>query len=738
MARQSGTIQQKKFTRGLVTEASDIDFPDDACSAIWDCEIDDSGVVSRRQGFNYENNYSVLTQLDTTGVKKEYVWKYAGSSGTALFVVLQEGSRISFFLPDTTGNISRNRKAFTINLNTYRAGTASSAEIANVAADFATGKGRLFIAHPRCEPIYVTYSEVTDAITVTQYEILIRDMAGIVNDGTTAVDHRPSGTITNEHKYNLYNQGWYIRVKCGTGNEGGDLDNKGIQNVLSFWDQYQSRLPSNADIWWFYKDSRNQFNKDRFDSRAIGNSPAPKGHYIDNAFYFDRSAISIQGGTGASDAPIPGLTVETSQNQRPSAVAFFAGRVWYGGVNNYQYTGKLYYTQVIEEDSQIGKCYQKNDPTSEDFSDLLQTDGGVVDILEANQIVKLVPIQNNLFVFCTNGIWLVTGSQGTGFVATDYSVEKISSIATLSAYSFVIVEGVPMWFTNDAIYAMINQDGGWKVQSLTEKNIKSFYQDIVSSNLYYAKGAYSPVEKRVQWLYRSEEAGNITDQFVYDRILNFNVVEGIFYPWTISTGNNISTISGIIALDTVGAFVKDTEVIDGDGELVISASTAQVIVPGVLTGSDLIPKFSYLLTGKLGSTNNALSWGQTNNGNYLDWETNYPGTYDYLSYFETGSQLHAEGDKSFNSEYITVFAQTYPQSGYYVQGKWDFANSGNTGKWSSKQQGYSSRRDDRNVNRRRLLIRGSGPALQLRFESQDNRPFYILGWTAWETADSRT
>lgn len=739
MSRKSGTVQQKKFTKGLITEASGIDFPEDACSEIWDCVIDGDGTVYRREGFDYENNATTVGERRTTGVKKEYIWKYAGSTGTSLFVILQEGETISFFKPDELGNISRNRKSFTVALTSYKAGTVSTAEIRNVAADFASGKGRLFIAHPRCEPIFVTYDETSDTIAVTQYEILIRDMGGIAE--TDAVDNRPT-TLSNNHKYNLYNQGWYIRAKCGTGNEGGDLDFAGVQNVLNFWDSKRNDYPSNADIWYLYKDSRSQFNTDRIDSRAYGNSPAPKGHYIDNAFYFDRSAISITNSPiigGSTTSTISGLTVETSNNQRPSAIAFFAGRVWYGGVNNYNYTGKLYYTQIIEEEAQIGKCYQKNDPTSEDLSDLLQTDGGVVDILEANQIVKLVPIQNNLFVFCTNGIWLVTGSQGVGFVATDYSVEKISSIATLSAYSFVLVEGVPMWFTNDGVYALTQgQQGGWQVQNLSENTIKSFYQDIISSNLFYAKGAYSPQEKVVQWIYRSQDSASLEESFEYDRALNFDVAQGIFYPWTISYDESSPRLQGIVALDTVGAFSDDLDVVDSTETLVVSGAAVQVVVPGGATGLETIPKFSYLMTGTLDGVADQLSWAQTNSTNYRDWETDHEDTYEYESYFTTGSQVYAEGDKTFNAEYITVFSETVPNSSFFVQGRWDFSNSGASSKWTHRQQGYTTRRGERGITRRRLLIRGQGPALQLNFSSDGNKPFFIIGWTIWVTADDRT
>lgn len=725
MPRQAGTIEQRKFTKGLITETSGISFPDDACSEIWDCEIDDAGVVYRRGGFDYENNGTTVSQRTTSGVKKEFIWKYAGSSGTALFVVVQEGEFISFFLPDAEGVISRNRKNFYIDLTTYEASSANSSQIPDIAADFAYGKGRLFISHPQCKPLYVIYDETVDDITVTDYEILIRDMAGIAETGS--VDRRPT-SLSSVHKYNLYNQGWYIRAKCGTGNEGGNLDSAGVLNVLDFWNAKRSDYPSNADIWYIYKDSREQFNKDRIDSRAVGNSPAPKGHYIDNAFYFDRSNVS----------GIAGLAVETSDNQRPSAVAFFAGRVWYGGVNNYNYTGKLYYTQIIEEDSQIGKCYQRNDPTSEDYADLLATDGGVVDILEANQIVKLVPIQNNLFVFCTNGIWLITGSQGTGFVANDYSVEKISSIATLSAYSFVLVEGTPMWFTNDGIYAMVPRDGGgWNVQSLTEDKIKTFYQDIISANLFYAKGAYAPALKTVQWLYRSETANSVSERFEYDRVLNFTITNGSFYPWTIQQDEDSPKIRGIVALDTVGAFTDEAEVISSSGDVVIDGSSNTVVISGETVGAELIPRFLYMMTGELAQTSNQMSWAQAANFNYLDWETDWEDAFPYTSYFETGSQLHAEGDKSFTSEYLTVFSKSFANAGFYVQGKWDFSNSGDSGKWSSKQQGYSARRGDRDIVRRRLIIRGSGPALKLAFSSDGQKPFFVLGWTAWETADDR-
>lgn len=108
---------------------------------------------------------------------------------------------------------------------------------------------------------------------------------------------------------------------------------------------------------------------------------------------------------------------------------------------------------------------------------------------------------------------------------------------------------------------------------------------------------------------------------------------------------------------------------------------------------------------------------------------------DFSSYFITGPMIRGEGARSEKSEYITVFANVIEDGSVYVRGRWDWAEDSSTGKWSTEQQGYTVNRDYRDVSRKRLLLRGSGPALQLQFRSQSGKPFELVGWTMWDSVD---
>jgi hypothetical protein len=126
----------------------------------------------------------------------------------------------------------------------------------------------------------------------------------------------------------------------------------------------------------------------------------------------------------------------------------------------------------------------------------------------------------------------------------------------------------------------------------------------------------------------------------------------------------------------------------------------------------------------------------------------------YDTYFFTGPLVAAEGDKVVNVGYITVFANPILANGpsldpsCSVQGRWDWTNYeypfvftpyDERGKWTRPQEVYSRNRSSRDVSRKRLLLRGSGPALQLFFKDGDadtRVPWEILGWTIQETADA--
>lgn len=314
-------------------------------------------------------------------------------------------------------------------------------------------------------------------------------------------------------------------------------ENTLLANPITFYRDKTGKYPNNTQVWWSMKRPP-EVGTDRppkqylevFDPGlrhqiSSGNSPSAKGHYILNAFQQDRSSASN----------IPGLPVKSSGGVRPSSVAFFAGRVFYSGVFTSGFNTKIYFTQILERPEQVSQAYQSQDPTSEDLRDLLPSDGGVIVIPEIVQVFHMVAYGQELFIFASNGVWRVGGSQGVGFQANDYSVSKMSGVPTVSNLSFVDVEGVPMWWNRSSINTLApSEQGGLNVVSLTDISIKTFYQAIPEQSKFYAKGTYDPLTKKVQFLYRSEATSVAEEIFNYDRILTLDIRTAAWSPWSLT------------------------------------------------------------------------------------------------------------------------------------------------------------------------------------------------------------
>ncbi len=715
MPRSAAISIENQFNRGLITEATGLQFPENAVTESYDCIFNKTGTVQRRLGFDYEENYALST-IDVAGKQiKEFEWSSVAGLGSLTFVVLQVGSILHFYELTNEGALSSNKKGFTVDLSTYAVSGAPSLE--DIQCSFTSGNGHLIVTHPYCESFYVSYDVDNDAITTNQITIYIRDFKGL-NDGLKT-DERPT-TLSTEHKYNLYNQGWYASAPSGS--------SETTKNVLTHWDSRKTDFPSNADIWWIYKGIDEDSNRETFDAndqgfdfKALGNTPAPKGHYILKAFYQDRSA----------ESGVPGVSVVSSSYFRPSCTAFFAGRTFFAGVNYQGFNNRIYFSGIIEDDNKFGDCYQVNDPTSEEVPDLLPSDGGVLVIPEIANIVYLHVVQNYLIVFATNGIWTISGSDNSGFKATDYTVRKIDKISTDASNSFVDVVGIPVWWTSSGIYTIKFDPtlGNITVESLTDNTIKEFFDDIPNENKQYAKGAYNSLTRIIQWVYRSTEASDITERHQYDRVLNLNLITGAFYPWTVGEIASGPYIAGIIAIQGSGTLRDSGNIVDEDGNNVIDGSSNQVIVNNI-TVTNLASTFKYLTV-----VDDDITWSSEKDGGYVDWLTfNGDGT-EYDSYFITGFKVHGEAMKFFQSNIIHLFMQAEDNSSIYVTGIWDYATSGNTGLFSNQHQGYRTQAN-RSILYNRLRIRGRGIALQLKFESDGVKPFTVVGWAAWETGNA--
>lgn len=706
MPRQVGTTVDNTFVAGLVTDSTVLNFPQNSCSEALNCVFDDSGKISRRKGLDFEGTYETKTITDGDYVIKSYVWSEVNGDGTQNILVVQTGSVLNFY-DLSFPIISQGEIADEIDLEDFDISGATA--LGNYPCDFASGKGVLFVTHPRCNPFYVAFDSSTSNLSGTSITLQVRDLVGL--DDGLAIDERPTQTVaqlSTEHKYNLYNQGWYYNSAA----------------ALGTWDTNLTTMPSNADIWWFYRDEDDVFDTTLVAKRTLGNTPAPKGHYILDAFNKDRTTAS----------GISGISVESTGTNRPSVIAFFAGRVWYAGTQAAGQTNTIYYSQILEDLSQAGFCYQSNDPTAEDLNDLLPTDGGTVNVEGAGTVYAMRPLGNALLLFTSNGVWAITGSQGLGFVSTDYAVMKISSVNATSSFSFVDLDGSPCWWNAEGIFVVVSPDNvTFQVQSLTDRKIRNFIvNDIPVANKNFVTGAYNPSSKTVQWFFRSTEASNIFDATVYDKMLVFNLLTQAFYVWTFPTLTHAVKLHSVFSFKGFVGEVEPLQVVVDADDVVVDGDN---VIAYDLEGSSALPIFKYVVT-YLDGSDRELSFGETASNLYLDWPSYDNVGTDFVSTFTTGHKILGETQRFFQAPYAFVFLETEEGAGGYLQAVWDWTTSGNSGKWSSKQQIYNSALLYRDANFRRLKVRGKGRALQLRFTSETRKPFTISGWSLWVSGNS--
>ena len=543
-------------------------------------------------------------------------------------------------------------------------------------------------------------------------------------------NYEPS-SLLNTHSYNLKNQGW-------------NSPGTGVANPSDTYFTSKSVYPSNNKQWWTGKDNDDNFSADLLAKFDGGNTLAPRGHYILNPFYKDRSAAS----------GVANIVVE-SEEKRPKYIQFFAGRVWYLGIESSNINGNIFFSQVLTDVKKAGKCYQEGDPTSEEINELIDNDGGVIVIPEIGNVLGSIVIDRYLLVFATNGVWSISGASEDGFKATDYQVTNVTSVGCNSAGSILEVEGRPYWWSTTGIFTIAPDQisGRLAAQSLTQNTIESFYLDTIPNiSKTFARSIYDPATKRIYWFYSKTAPANgneFTSKF--DAALIFDTSLGAFYPWEIAALDNDSPyIAGVFNTRSVNAVDRTENVSDSNDDLVINAATDNVVVDmATIAGSNTFLKWFFLVPD--GAGNYDWTFGLFNNGDFVDWETKDTVGKSYSSFVQTGFEIVGDFVKKKTIPYIYIYfdkSETATAGGALVNPsscflttKFDWTNSGDTGKWSTKRQIYRLKRyfdsgiistsdPGQTLVVSKEKIRGRGRAIQFKFESEDGKDFNLYGWQA--------
>lgn len=754
MARVSQEFQQFNFSQGKITEATPLTFPENAALELNNMDLRKDGSVRRRLGVDYEVNYNPFytfdkTDFETQGVNN-FLWKSVGGVGGRDFAVVQIGFKLYFF--DATAD------SFSDNYITVAPLDLSSYALPGAIGDkefgFSAGNGYLFVVGEEIEPLYVEYDNTGPSFSATQINIKIRDFDGV--EDNLAIDQRPV-FLTAAHKYNLRNQGWpntFSNFQLENG-DSAPIVNDPIQHTFNKVGFY----PSNADIIHLGKSTASNFIEGIgsyspwfLQKLNVGNTRAPRGRYILDAFVRDRTSVS-------------GISIPTvTYNSRPSATAFFAGRVFYAGMTDGDLVGTIYFSQLVTDIDRVGNCYQEQDPTAEQLNSLLATDGGAIELPDVGRIYKLIPFERSIVIVADNGVWEIVSSDTTGFTASSFFIRFVTNTGAIAPGTITAIEGGVCYWADSGIY-LLSPDPTSGILSATNLTLNTIQQDylaISESSRLYARSFYDAETNKLIFLYK-EDQSLTQSNYQFDKILYLDITLSAFYTYTMSfDGADAPIVCGITRKRGLGVADETFDIVLSPDDVVLSPDDVVHTQANAVTSTTSAIKL--ITAANATVTERALIFSEFYDRGFVDWESSYGAGngLDFTSKMVTGYQIMGEAARNKQIQwYIPHFERTernfidvsgdivydFP-SACTMQVRYDFTSTSTAGKWAGTFEGYRLKVPylhngvgvfdyGYEVISTKNRVRGAGRALQFSITSQPGKDIRLLGWDVVITGRSR-
>lgn len=749
MAKIIAEKQVNSFVKGLITTASPLTYPENASLDEENFDLEINGSRRRRLGVDYEVGYATTTStfsdVELASAKQSFhVWEFPGGSNTVVLGIVRINYRLWFVnLLSSSPSANLMNQGNNIVLSGIDAEDIEVAIVNNFCVIVSNGLSR---------PIILSYDKNTDVVSVDYLDLKARDIWGVY-DGL-GVDERPT-TLSSAHQYNLRNQGWSdkITTTCGT-----------TTTAINCTFNTIGKYPSNADIWTFGKvgDSTStdfeKYSPAKLVLNSVDNSSIARGHYIIDIYNRGTSRNSQSFSTVPLDRELGSV----------STACAYASRVFYSGVksnvvnsdnNTPNYSGYVFFTQIVTAKDKLSKCYQENDPTSQHISDIVDTDGGTIHIPEAGRIVKLIASSSSLLIFAENGVWEIFGDTG-GFTATSHQVGKISSIGIGNSGTIVEANGTVVYWAKPGIYALIlnPQTGRFTPQNLSLNTIQDFYLTIPELAKKNARGFYDEIHNHIRWIYNDSPSYSETNYLNnYTKELNFDLALNAFYKYSISSLDTASPkICAYVRIPNHSITTALDEVYVGDSPVIVTSGESVTTIMSKM--AERLETYGFLT---LAGTSFTIS--RYKDVTFMDWKTANGIGKSFTSFLLTGYQLF--GDilrKKQVPNILFYFEKT--ESGFIetggnlelensssclVQAQWNWTNDMNSGKWGQQFQAYRLLRpyipsgptdpftygDSVIVTKSRL--RGKGRTISLKISSEEGKDLVLLGWAMEVTGDSK-
>jgi hypothetical protein len=754
-AKQEQRAEVNTFVQGLITEASPLNFPENASAEEENFELNRDGTRNRRLGMDLETGHiyrdtGILSDQINDAGYNSFKWiEVAGDVGLE-FLVVQFNRKIVFF-DLTKENLSGSGYMGEITLSQFPTNTRYS---------FSSIEGSLIAVAGVDTFAVISYENGSFSYYLDR--IKIRDLFGIEETNSqyeTDISYR--GPLDVTHYYNLQNQSWGIPRKAKVtftetrtetqaySNPDFDpespespsnprylyrdvvitetrTDTKSADPTLAYLSHY-GFAPSNSEHVWVGmqfvpvqgdEDPYEQMYMNLFKETWGTELKSAKGYYIIDALRRGQSRVEeinrnlakypelnksiASGATVYSSFPYPSDYTTGGAN----CVAEFAGRIFFSGFTGTvvggdkrspNYTNYVFFSTLVKSKTDLPKCYQDGDPTSRETPDILDTDGGFLRISEAKNIISLINMGTSLIAIASNGVWSIDGGSDYGFSASNYKVSKLTTFGGISASTIVLEGNRAHYWAEDGIYTLSkNEFGDIGATSISLGTIQKFYEEIPNIAKLKATSIYDDLSKKVRWVFNTGNLlseANETKELVLDIALSSFSLNRVM--------NLIPNSVNVVSLFQSSPYRTGEiqEPVYVDTEVVVSGEDPVIISERIqLSG---IQSTKYIVLRREGGQVQ-YSFSYYNNPRFLDWETVNGVGVDAKAFCLTGSQTIGDSSIKKQIPYLTMhFIRTEKevdinftplnQSGCKFRCQWNFANSIESHKWTPLMQAYRYR-----------------------------------------------
>lgn len=416
---------------------------------------------------------------------------------------------------------------------------------------------------------------------------------------------------------------------------------------------------------------------------------------------------------------------------RITDIAYMSGKYFYL-IND-----TVLFSQTITEDNQgFDKCYQDADPTSEEISDLLPTDGGLVKFDTMGEGMALKTFNRGVLIFGRDTVQGIISPSDGRFTATAYDVVELSAAGLAGSKSVVTVADSVFYWSPLGIFRIgVNQNTGNTLvaENISLTRIQSFYNDIQDFSKQFCKAAFDYSNNCIYWYYPTDENNlqKLDSVLVYD--LNYDA----FTPFKISEDAYVVSV-----FDTLNSsLIEPTSYVKSQEETIISNGE-------YVTANEETNDYNRYVAVQHGIVNKDghVSFGDYNNRNFLDWDT--VGFDSYLvsapitssgKFLFSGSMIANTFDKRQVPQLETIFERTeegklmrntyISPSGAYIRVRWGWSLKEQSNRWDIQQNGYIPQKDFLNdaIVVSKMYVKGRGRSFQVEVRNDKEKDFRLVG-----------